>query len=171
MLTQAPRSSTLGPGLTRSIRQLDAIDGPIPLADLVRMIGSASVSLDELAPFIRFDPARYADNPIHRTTRYELSCMCWEPGQASPIHDHRGSDCCVRVMQGILTNIGFGPSAAPHAGRTTELRAGGLIALHDTQTHRLANRRPPGDRLITLHAYSPPLIPARERVVTIPDED
>ena len=162
---------TLGPGLARLIRLLDEAGGPLPLSELVRLLGSSTVSLLELEPFIRFDPDRYADNPIRRTAAFELSCMCWEPGQSSPAHDHRGSACCVRVMQGVLTNISYGQSPAPHAGRPAELCVGGLLAMQDTQTHRLANRRPPGDRLITLHAYSPPLIPADDRVVPIPGED
>src|SRR5205807_7632445 len=33
--------------------------------------------------------------------------LCWRNGQRSPIHDHRGSSCGVRVLRGTMTETQF----------------------------------------------------------------
>ena len=46
---------------------------------------------------------------------YQAWVMCWRNGQRSPIHDHKGSSCAVRVLRGTLTETLF--AFAPNGRR------------------------------------------------------
>ena len=46
--------------------------------------------------------------PGRRTRR---SCLCWRNGQRSPIHNHRGSNCGVKVLRGVATETTFARAA------------------------------------------------------------
>jgi cysteine dioxygenase len=42
----------------------------------------------------------YTRNLVKRSDKYELIFLCWESGQVSPIHDHTGQSCWVKILQG-----------------------------------------------------------------------
>src|SRR5690349_18454255 len=70
---------------------------PVDLHTLHRWMSRLAVTLDDLTSFIRFDPTTYQRNRVARGDHYEALVLCWLPGQRSPIHDHRGSSCAVKV--------------------------------------------------------------------------
>ena len=86
--------------------------------------------------------------------------MCWRSGQRSPIHDHQGSSCAVRVLHGTLTEtlFEFAPSGHVKASFSRDLLPGQVIAGEDTDLHQVSNLQAGDANLVTLHVYSPPLI-------------
>ena len=42
----------------------------------------------------------YTRNCIVENEKFELILLCWEEGQKTPIHDHGGEECWVKVIQG-----------------------------------------------------------------------
>ena len=64
------------------------------------MVKGHAITVDDLAEYVRFDPARYHRELMINADDYQILVLGWLPGQKSPIHNHRGSQCCVRVLQG-----------------------------------------------------------------------
>ena len=91
---------------------------------------------------------------------YHALLLCWRNGQRSPIHDHRGSSCGVRVVRGEATETVFEMTEQGHlyAVRTRKLPEGFVCATQDQDIHQLSNLQPGNADLITLHIYSPPLL-------------
>lgn len=42
----------------------------------------------------------YTRNCLFDNEKFELILLCWEQGQATPIHDHDGEECWVRIIEG-----------------------------------------------------------------------
>ncbi|KAI3645040.1 hypothetical protein MP228_011204 [Amoeboaphelidium protococcarum] len=50
-----------------------------------------------------YDPYRYTRNLVDDGNgKYNLLLLCWGPRQVSPVHDHSGSHCLLKVMSGEL---------------------------------------------------------------------
>lgn len=155
-ISPLPVVSPVPCSLTRLIEELEQATLPFSLEALTRLMHSAAVTPAEVAPWRGFLPGHYREATIRRRRHYEMRCLCWRPGQFSSIHDHRGSACCVRVVEGKLTTTDYARTAAGLRPRKTfEVPAGELLAREDCDIHRVGNaaRRD----LITLHVYSPPL--------------
>ncbi|GAB0489038.1 hypothetical protein MMPV_000253 [Pyropia vietnamensis] len=68
-----------------------------------RLAGDELVNAAALRPYIYFDGTKpYTRNVITVNEHYALIAMCWSPGRASPVHDHAGSGCWLRVVSGEL---------------------------------------------------------------------
>src|ERR1700755_1379222 len=69
---------------------------PESLAEALRR----PLAIDDVAPWIRFDPANYMRNLVTRGDGWELRLLCWRPGQTSSLHGHGPSACAFRIMNG-----------------------------------------------------------------------
>jgi cysteine dioxygenase len=140
--------------------RLDRDAADAPLEELTGWLDALQASLDEFRHCIRYAPSSYQRNPLRLTDRYHALVLCWRNGQRSPIHDHRGSRCAVRVLQGVATETQFARSAngliVPTFSR--ELPAGTVCGSEDAEIHQMSNLQPGGADLVTLHIYSPPLL-------------
>ena len=145
--------------LAELLGALDRHTHRIPIADLTRRLGRLHVDPDELRAFIQFDPERYRRNLLHAGPAYQALVLCWRAAQRSPIHDHRGSSCGVRVLRGIATETLFARTATGliYATGSRELAEGSICGSEDSDIHQMSNLQPDGGDLITLHVYSPPL--------------
>ncbi len=121
------------------------------------LLQRVQVRCEDVASSISFGDEEYELNPICSGPGWELVCICWRPGQTSPVHDHRGSGCGILVLRGTLTETVFettsdGPMA--ETGRR-DLHQGEICASHDEDIHRIENAGE--ENLVTLHVYTPPL--------------
>src|ERR1700758_4674640 len=91
---------------------LDELEGRAPLEELTRALARAEVCCDEVKSFIQFSDRGYTRNLVRAGPWYNLLILCWKNGQRSPIHDHAGSSCAVRVLRGVMTETAF--VFAPH---------------------------------------------------------
>lgn len=139
---------------------LDGLRGRAPLAELVAHLDEMEVDCDEIASFIRFSNRGYTRNLVRGGAWYNVLALCWKNGQRSPIHDHRGSSCGVRVLRGTATEtlFDFAPNRHVKALFSRDLLPGSVCGSQDDDIHQVSNLQPGDTDLVTFHVYSPPLL-------------
>jgi hypothetical protein len=112
----------------------------------------------EVEPFLglaRFDASRYMRHPIYLREGWEVMVIAWEPGQKTPIHDHRGVLGSMAVFSGSLMEERFEtPEGRPNLIDRSVRPSGDLCEIGPTILHRLS---PSDGRALSLHVYRPPL--------------
>lgn len=146
--------------LSEILRRLDAYTDRIPLDALQTALSGLTISLDDVRPWLVFGPDTYRRNLLHAGPSYQALVLCWRNGQRSPIHDHTGSSCGVRVLAGEAVETVFARTRAGmvYALRSLTHRAGDVCATQDADIHQVSNLADDGGDLVTLHVYSPPLL-------------
>jgi uncharacterized NAD(P)/FAD-binding protein YdhS/predicted metal-dependent enzyme (double-stranded beta helix superfamily) len=136
----------------------DERSGAIPFGDLVESLRGLEVERADLAGALVFADRNYRRIAIRRRPHYEALVLCWKSGQRSPIHNHLGSSCVVRVVEGRATETQyvFSPCGKLVPQRSRTYAAGSVTGCRDEAIHQMANLEPQGHDLITLHVYSPP---------------
>jgi cysteine dioxygenase len=139
---------------------LDRVEGQLPLPVILDWLKRSDLTADRLADYLVFRPERYVRNLVHAGPCYQALVLCWRNGQRSPIHNHRGSNCGVKVLRGVAKETVFAraPNGAVYAVRSRDLEAGHLCASADADVHQMSNLQAGGADLVTLHIYSPPLL-------------
>jgi cysteine dioxygenase len=150
----------MGPSLDALIEYLDRLEGRAELPELVDVLNDTAVSLKDVRQFLQFSPVRYTRNLVRSGEWYNLLVLCWRNGQRSPIHDHLGSSCGMRVLQGVAAETIFemAPNGHVWAAGTRFHTTGKVLGSQDTDMHQVSNLQPDGADLVTLHIYSPPLL-------------
>jgi cysteine dioxygenase len=145
---------------TELLRRLDARPGRIALGDLEDALAGLSISIDDVRPYLRFGDVTYRRNLVHEGPAYQALVLCWRNGQRSPIHDHAGSSCGVRVLAGTAIETVFNRTRAGlvYAVRSHMHGAGSICATQDSDIHQVSNLADDGGDLVTLHVYSPALL-------------
>lgn len=138
---------------------LDTLQERADLGRLETLLAESQATVDDVREFVRYDPTHYTRNLVCRGPWYEVLVICWLSGQRSPIHNHAQSTCGLKVLEGVCSETIFAPSPCGQvvALKTTEKFAGDVCATEDDDTHQVSNLQGPGENLITLHIYSPPL--------------
>src|SRR6266404_554488 len=146
--------------LRQLIEYLDGLQARASLQDLVSVLAAVEVQCEDVADFVRFSDKGYTRNLIRAGPWYNLLALCWKNGQRSPIHDHIGSSCGVRVVRGTLTEtlFEFAPNGLVKATFSRDLPPGGVCGSQDTDMHQISNLQTGNADLVTLHVYSPPLM-------------
>lgn len=141
------------------LQHLEYLEQPICLSTLQELLRRLELSEQDIERIARFEPENYQRNLICRTEGFEVLLLCFEAGQRTPIHDHAGSACGVKVIEGTATETIFDRSEDGwlFATESDELTAAGVVGSFDMDIHQLSNLQPGGGRLTTLHVYSPPL--------------
>ncbi len=140
-------------------KELDLHQERVPLDTLVRLVADLEFDVESLRRQAVFSPNRYRRNLLQAGTGYQALLLCWRAGQRSPIHDHTGSACAVRVIEGTLTETIFDrtPEGFVVPIRTHQLHEGELCGSEDSDIHQISNLQGSGADLITLHVYTPAL--------------
>jgi cysteine dioxygenase len=146
--------------IARAFAALDREAGQLPLPLLLEWLNEMPLTVDVLANYLIFNPQRYVRNRVHDGLTFQALVLCWRNGQRSPIHNHRGSVCGVKVLRGVATETLFAP--APNGMilpvKSHELPAGHICVSVDEDIHQISNLQAGGADLVTLHVYSPPLL-------------
>jgi DMSO/TMAO reductase YedYZ molybdopterin-dependent catalytic subunit len=142
------------------LRYLNGLDGRAPLPELIDRLRRLDVDERELADFIHFGEPSYQRVLVRAGRSYHLWVMCWKNGQRSPIHDHAGSSCAVRVLRGTATISDFAFAANGHvkALGSRDCPPGTVIGSQDGDLHQVSNLQAGSADLVTLHVYTPPLV-------------
>lgn len=156
---KSPAGLSLPGCLTPVAEYLLSVTGRVCLSTLETYLRSAEVTRRDLEPFLRFGVRGYVRNTIISNSHFELLALCWRSGHATPIHDHKGSSCAFKVIQGTGTEIRFhrSESGLVIPERTTQMPPGYVCAAEDDDIHQVANAQSAGCDLITMHIYSPPI--------------
>ena len=138
---------------------LDSLAGKAPLDELTSKVAMLEVTCDDLAPFVRFSDQSYTRNLVRAGEHYNVLVLCWKNGQRSPIHDHKGSSCALRVLRGTMTEtlFEFTRNGLVKACSSRDFEPGSVAGQEDDDLHQVSNLQDGNDDLITLHIYSPPL--------------
>jgi cysteine dioxygenase len=147
------------PQLAETTAYLDSLRGRADLRILERLLLNLAITRADIEEYCVFGQRGYRRNTIARSDHYELLALCWRTGHCTPIHDHRGVSCAFKVIHGVGTEIRFKLTASgmvcPVA--TIQMPPGYVCSADDDDIHQVANMQAPGQDLITLHIYSPPI--------------
>lgn len=152
-------TAAITPKLRPLIEYLETLTGRADLDVLSGLLKKVSITRADIEPFCVFGTRGYKRNTISSSPWYELLALCWRSGQCSTIHDHNGSSCAFKVIEGQGTEIRFSvtPSGLLCPVVATKMDPGYICAAEDADIHQVANMQAPGKDLITLHMYSPPI--------------
>jgi cysteine dioxygenase len=139
---------------------LDRLEGRASLEELRRLLTDLDVDCDDVADYIRFSSRGYTRNLVRAGPWYHALVLCWKNGQRSPIHNHAGSSCGVRVLRGVVTEtlFQFAPNGHVKATFSRDLLPGMVCGSEDEDMHQISNLQEGDADLVTLHIYSPPLL-------------
>jgi cysteine dioxygenase len=142
------------------LRYLDGLTEVPPLAELTAALSRFEVGLGDVSRSVRFSDRGYQRNLLKAGECYHAWVLCWKNGQRSPIHDHHGSRCVVRVLRGTLTETLFSFAANGHvkAVCSRDHGPGSILGSEDTDLHQISNLQAADADLVTLHVYAPPLL-------------
>lgn len=150
----------MSPKLRPILAYLDALEGRANLCLLGALLDAAKFTVDDVHEHCRFHEAHYYRNKIASGPWYDFFVMGWRPGQNSSIHDHAGSSCALRIVQGTATELGFVPvepgSKFVRMESLKTYHTGTQCMAQDDDIHQILNRSTRED-LVTIHIYSPPL--------------
>lgn len=129
------------------------------IEELGRFLTELDITSKDLEPYTIFGDPSYRRNMIRENEWYELLCICWRSGQRSPIHNHAGSTCGLKIMQGTATEttFDFTPSGQIKAVDSKDCAEGHVCSSQDEEIHQVSNLQATDSKLVTLHIYSPPL--------------
>src|SRR5581483_2925780 len=150
----------MGYNLDVLLDNLDRLEKRASLPELTSLLERLDVDASNLASYIRFAEPSYQRILVRAGRCYHLWIMCWKNGQRSPIHDHVGSNCAVRVVRGTatVTDFVFAPNGHVKAVASHDFPFGSVFANHDEELHQVSNLQAGSADLVTLHIYSPPLL-------------
>jgi cysteine dioxygenase len=140
-------------------RYLDTLMSRPDLSRLLEELSRFEIELEDLSEHVHFAANGYKRNLARSAPDYQAWVLCWKNGQRSPIHNHTGSACVVRVLRGTLTETLFemAPNGHVKASYSRDIAEGSLIGSEDTDIHQVSNLQPEDADLVTLHVYTPPL--------------
>lgn len=140
--------------------ELDRVNSQLPLPLLLDWVTRCRLTVGDLSYYLVFHRDRYVRNLVHAGPAYQALLLCWRNGQRSPIHNHRGSNCCVKVLRGVATETLFtrAPNGMILPEKSRDLPPGHMCASADDDIHQVSNLQAGGADLVTLHIYSPPLL-------------
>src|SRR5262245_1724518 len=146
--------------LAALVDHLDHLESPPALHALTALLADLEIDWTKLQPYVIYSGRTYSRNLIKAGRHYNLLVLCWKNGQRSPIHNHAGSSCAVRVLKGVMTETIFEFAANGHVKATVshDMPAGAVIGSVDKDMHQISNLQAGDAELITLHLYSPPLL-------------
>jgi len=126
-------------------------------SDFPKVMKSLRLHASELKAYQSWKPIGYSRNCIKRTPRFELVLLCWNAGDATPIHDHDGQKCWVYQVKGSINEKRY-QKEGNHIIETScnPLHPGKLTYMDDRMGyHSLANDN--SNKAMTLHFYMAPI--------------
>jgi len=130
-----------------------------------RFLKTHPVQPESLTPYLFFRSSHYTRNLIAKTEHYELLAICWDVGQISQIHNHRGQNCWMAVPIGKLLVQNYRVTAGTSDGGYCELAESNCYWMDPTHPgrvepeepiHSVANPPYLGQRSVSIHLYSYP---------------
>ncbi len=88
---------------TVSIQSIDALITALTTEEVSSydtIIRSTQFSDNAFDKYSSWCDKSYTRNCIADNEKYELILLCWSAGQKTPIHDHGGEECWVKILKG-----------------------------------------------------------------------
>ncbi len=153
-------------GLEWLVNQLDACGSAIDECKVRALLAQANLDKAEVSPYVENRREAYARRCVVRRENFEILVLTWAPTQGSVAHDHSGSLCGLKVVQGRLAERLYeeGPDGRVRQTIVSRQGVGGITVDPGIFVHSLANDSPL-EVLVTVHVYSPPLPEVRRYAV------
>ena len=123
-----------------------------------KILKQINIPLSDFEAFATWDQDGYTRNCVYRNDAYELILLCWNKGDATPIHSHDGQNCWIYQIDGELSEIRyekFDNGDIIETNRTI-LTEGKLSFMNKKMGYHQLNNVTEG-RAMTLHAYVLPI--------------
>lgn len=149
----------LPPGFKNLCRFLESLY-PFSEDALTDLLIKFQADKQELLATTQFSDEKYVRIRIHDSKDFEVLLLCWKQGQTTRIHDHAGSLCAVKILQGIGDETIYtstGKTRRVKAVKKTSIAQGSVTVSRDSDIHSLGASNSSKDPLVSLHIYSPPL--------------
>lgn len=123
------------------------------------------VSVDSLQPYLFFRQTCYTRNLIFKNRLFEAMTLCWESGQATPIHDHADQNCWMAMPVGKLRIVNYRIAERDFEKNLCRVEATEQFDLAETGAaevdpaepiHLIQNAPEFAQRAVSLHLYSRP---------------
>jgi cysteine dioxygenase len=106
-------------------------------------------------------PISFASEPytrvvLHRDAGVDIVLVCFAAGQVSSVHDHRGSNCVIRLVRGRVLETLFERAADDTLVHALHryINVGDISGLSGDRIHQISNVDDTGS--VLLNFYSPP---------------
>jgi cysteine dioxygenase len=126
-------------------------------------LADSPVDVDSVSKYCFWSRDFYTRNLIYKDQRFEMMAVCWEPGQASRVHNHADQRCWMTVPMGRLKGQNFAIDEYDESKGFCRLRATDSFELSDCLTakveleepiHQILNQT--DERAMSIHVYSKP---------------
>ncbi len=102
-----------------------------------QLIQSVNISSKNISSYCHWDEQSYTRSLVFGTDFYQLLILCWQQGQASPVHDHQGQDCWMHVVDGSIQETLY--HLTSHLDQCCILQEADRRIYHSGDTSRLKN--------------------------------
>lgn len=124
----------------------------LSLDELIQIAKSCQVP-DDISTHFSFDVDHYTRKSLFRNDYLEIILICFSKWQSSTIHDHQGSNCVIRALEGKLLEHTFVQTDELELEEIHYIRKGEISGLDGFQVHQVANVM---NETVLLNFYSPP---------------
>ena len=166
------------------IRELRSLSRPqFTLEGVHEFLKKHPIDPGSLEKYLFFRKSHYTRNLIDESDLYEVLSICWEAGQKSQIHNHRGQNCWMAVPTGMLLvqnyRIVGGIDGTEHCELAESTRYWmdpsnpGKVEPQEP-IHSVANPPELNQRAVSIHVYSFPYdactvyFPGQKRSLEVP---
>lgn len=120
---------------------------------------------ETLQQYLYYAKSHYTRNLIFKSDLFEIIAICWEVGQASGVHNHRGQNCWMAVPIGKLRVQNFRVDNRDPLNGTCQLVPSGAYDMDpehpgtvqpDQPVHQVLNLVEFNQRATSIHVYSYP---------------
>nr|CDJ93474.1 Cysteine dioxygenase type I domain containing protein [Haemonchus contortus] len=83
-------------------------DDQVNIEDMEKTLLSYKSDPQDWSRYALFDERNYTRNLVDTGNgKYNMIILCWGPGMCTNIHDHSGSHCFVKILEGQLKETRF----------------------------------------------------------------
>ena len=166
------------------IRQLRGLSRPeFTLEGVHEFLKDHPIDPNSLKEYLFFRTSHYTRNLIDKSGLYEVLSICWETGQKSHIHNHRGQNCWMAVPMGRLLVQNYRIVGGMDGSEHCELAESSRYWMDPANPgkvepqepiHSVANPSELNQRAVSIHVYSFPYdactvyFPEQKRSLEVP---
>lgn len=79
----------------------------VDVDELWKVLEDYKSNTDDWSRYAYYDLRKYKRNLVAEYDKYNVMIICWAPGSQSCIHDHSGSHCFMKILDGELFESRF----------------------------------------------------------------
>lgn len=146
------------PETIQSINELVTALSEGERSDFNNIIRSIDISTSAFENCCSWSTDCYTRNCVYENEQFELILLCWEKGQVTPIHDHGGEECWVKIVKGEFKETIYKVCDEGNLQtiKSTVAKTGDVTYMIDFMgCHRLENLS--NKRSMSLHIYAKPI--------------